>query len=63
MLRRNSRPNILLHKATKDRQTASGEVPIVQSCTEPLLSKYPLSRISTPPPGGVFFGFHPAKPL
>jgi hypothetical protein len=54
--------NILLHKATKRRQTEGSSTPRMQLCIEPLLSKFPLSRYLYPAAGGVFFGcIRPAR--
>jgi len=55
MPQRNNADYILLHKATKARQTSGRCAPKLQLCIEPLLSKLPLSRIFDPAACGVFF--------
>ena len=47
--------NILLHKATKARQTRGGGGHTLRLCIEPLLSKFPLSRTSHPAVRRGFF--------
>ena len=46
--------DILLQKATKERQTSERRQPTLQLCIEPLLSKPPFENFN-PATGGVFF--------